>query len=154
MDQYFNLINTSMHGQPGSKVESESLNHEFRLPKSYDIPQIFGGKDSVETQGISPAKMKQFPDKVLFYIFYNMPHDKSQLSASNELQSRSWIYIGDMVKWIKINSSKKEQQHFTSKKNSKNGKGQKNLKIESSSYSIIIFNPKLWKEEQVYLQED
>jgi CCR4-NOT transcriptional regulation complex NOT5 subunit len=98
--------------------------------------------------------MKQFPDKVLFYIFYNMPHDKSQLSASNELQSRSWIYIGDMVKWIKINSSKKEQQHFTSKKNSKNVKGQKNLKIESSSYSIIIFNPKLWKEEQVYLQED
>lgn len=85
MDLYFQSINTSMHGQPGSKVESESLNHEFRLPKCYDIQQIYNQKDSVETNGISPNKMKQFPDKVLFYIFYNMPHDKSQLSASNEL---------------------------------------------------------------------
>jgi hypothetical protein len=56
-----------------------------------------------------------------------------------------------MVKWIKINGSKKEQQQFSSKKNYKNGKAQKNLKIESSSYSIIMFNPKLWKEEIVYL---
>ena len=95
--------------------------------------------------------MKQFPDKVLFYIFYNMPHDKSQLLASNELQSRSWIYIGEMVKWIKMNGSKKEQQHFSSNKNSKGGKAKKNLKIESPSHSVIMFNPKLWKEETVFL---
>lgn len=84
MQQWFTHVNTSMHGQPGGKVESESLNHEFRLPKSYEIPQIFSQVEA-ETQGIPAAKMKLFPDNVLFYIFYNMPHDKSQLTASIEL---------------------------------------------------------------------
>ena len=40
MEQYFKLIDTSMHGQPGSKIESESFDHDFRLPKSYEIPKM------------------------------------------------------------------------------------------------------------------
>lgn len=66
-----------MHGQPGGKVETESLNHEFRLPKSYEIKQLFTKTGESESQGISAARMEHFPDSVLFYIFYNMPHDKS-----------------------------------------------------------------------------
>jgi len=40
LEQYFKLINTQMHGQLGSQVESESLNHEFRLPKCFDMPKF------------------------------------------------------------------------------------------------------------------
>lgn len=40
MHQYFKLINTHMHGLPGGKVESESLSHDFRLPKCYDIQKF------------------------------------------------------------------------------------------------------------------
>jgi len=33
------MVNTHMHGLSGSKVESESFTHDFRLPKCYDIPK-------------------------------------------------------------------------------------------------------------------
>jgi len=78
LGQYFKLINTHMHGLPGGKVESESFSHDFRLPKCYDIPKFKEMTQSGESvQLISSARCKQFPDKVLFYIFYNMPHDKA-----------------------------------------------------------------------------
>jgi hypothetical protein len=86
MQQYFKLINTHMHGQPGGRVESESFSQDFRLPKCYDIPKFRESTDN--GQLITSARCKQFPDKVLFYIFYNMPHDRAQLNASVELQSR------------------------------------------------------------------
>ena len=40
LEQYFKLINTQTHGQLGSMVESESLTHEFRLPKCFDMPKF------------------------------------------------------------------------------------------------------------------
>jgi len=40
MQHYFKLVNTHMHGVPGGKVESESFNHDFRLPQCYDIPKF------------------------------------------------------------------------------------------------------------------
>lgn len=49
MDQYFKLINTSMHGQPGSKIESESFYHDFRLPKCYEIPKMRDSNESQQT---------------------------------------------------------------------------------------------------------
>ena len=38
MEQYFSLVNTHMHGQPGGIVESESFTPEFVLPSCYDVP--------------------------------------------------------------------------------------------------------------------
>lgn len=76
MEQYFRLINTQMHGQLGGKVESESFSHNFLLPKCYDMPK-FREIPPNNTQLISPERCKQFPDKVLFYIFYSTPHDKA-----------------------------------------------------------------------------
>jgi len=86
MQQYFKLVNTHMHGMPGGRVESESFSHDFRLPKCYDIPK-FKETAALPAEGgsLSAARCKQFPDKVLFYVFYNMPHDKAQLNASIEL---------------------------------------------------------------------
>eukprot|EP00353_Schmidingerella_taraikaensis_P017180 CAMPEP_0185609496 /NCGR_PEP_ID=MMETSP0436-20130131/9787_1 /TAXON_ID=626734 ORGANISM="Favella taraikaensis, Strain Fe Narragansett Bay" /NCGR_SAMPLE_ID=MMETSP0436 /ASSEMBLY_ACC=CAM_ASM_000390 /LENGTH=152 /DNA_ID=CAMNT_0028241919 /DNA_START=416 /DNA_END=876 /DNA_ORIENTATION=- len=37
-------------------------------------------------KGLPESQMKAFPDTVLFYMFYNMPNDKAQLSASKFLQ--------------------------------------------------------------------
>jgi hypothetical protein len=87
------LVNTHMHGLIGGKVESESFSHDFRLPKCYDIPKAklrditpsstasMGIEGEIySTDGsmlVSSTRCKQFPDKVLFYIFYNMPHDKA-----------------------------------------------------------------------------
>jgi len=36
-------------------------------------------------KGLPEATIKAFPDTVLFYMFYNMPNDKAQLSASKFL---------------------------------------------------------------------
>jgi len=77
-----------MHGMPGGLVESESFSHDFRLPKCYDIPKFREAGASSEGGVINSARCKQFPDKVLFYVFYNMPHDKAQLNAYTELQAR------------------------------------------------------------------
>lgn len=91
MEQYFKLINTHMHGQLGSTVESESFSHQFLLPKCYDMPkfrEIPPNSSGSPPQLISPERCKQFPDKVLFYIFYSTPHDKAQVNAATELQSR------------------------------------------------------------------
>jgi len=111
MEQYFKLINTLMHGQPGGIVESESFTHDFRLPKCYDMPKFrelapaggsTGGADP--KQLISPGRCQQFPDKVLFYIFYSMPHDKAQLNAALELKNRKWLYCNDSMRWLKANN--------------------------------------------------
>ena len=80
MQHYFKLVNTHMHGVPGGKVESESFNHDFRLPKCYDVPKFREfSKGSKEESGqlVTSQRCKLFPDKVLFFIFYNMPQDKA-----------------------------------------------------------------------------
>jgi len=54
------------------------------------------------------ATIKQFPDRVLFYIFYNMPNDRAQLNASSELQNRGWTYVYEEMRWVK----RKQNQFF------------------------------------------
>ena len=71
-----------------------------------------------------------------------MHFEKSQLYAHNELQSRQWIYLQDRMLWLK---PKKEQ--YEGKKKSVKPK-------QSNTKSVIVFNPKLWKEEVVSLLED
>ena len=87
MAKYFNLINQSSHIQVNGgpdfqqsqeyivdnkpKAESESFYHDFLLPKCYDMPNI--RNDSGQGSPIAKDRCKQFPDSVLFYIFYSMP---------------------------------------------------------------------------------
>jgi len=78
---------------------------------------------------------------VLFFVFYNMPHDKAQLHASIELQTRGWFFIQDSMRWVKP-AAKKEPK----KKNG--GKSKK------ADITITVFNPQLWKEEEVLVLED
>lgn len=39
-----------------------------------------------------------------------MPHDKAQLNAAVELQSRQWIYCNESMRWIKANPSSHMQK--------------------------------------------
>ena len=106
MGNYFKQINTHMHGSLGENVESESFSHDFRLPKCYDMPKLREiGKNKCPLL-VSKDKCKQLPENVLFYIFYNIPHDRGQLNAAKELQSRDWIYLTDKMRWLKANKPK------------------------------------------------
>lgn len=152
MTQYFKLINTQMHGIPGGKVESESFSQDFRLPKCYEIPKtklkdiaslstdkdllLASNSDSQSMYQLTQeSRCKQFPEKVLFYIFYNMPHDKAQLNAYIELQSRGWFYLQQKMLWIKPN---KDSQSTTKKDTKK--KGGRARKDSDSNRTAIVFN--------------
>ena len=65
------------------------------------------------------STMKDFPDTVLFYMFYNMPNDRAQLSAAQLLKSRGWSYVSEEMRWVKVKEGN----------------------------SFVRFNPDLWEEE-------
>ena len=50
---------------------------------------------------LTDSALKHFPDSVLFYIFYNMPNDRAQLNASNQLIERGWTYVNQEMRWVK-----------------------------------------------------
>jgi len=63
-----------------------------------------------------------------------------------ELQSRTWIYLSEQMLWMKSNSTAKRPD---SKKKASKGKTG-----SDKPANAIVFNPHLWKEEVVTLQED
>jgi CCR4-NOT transcriptional regulation complex NOT5 subunit len=127
-----------MHGVPGGKVESESFSHDFSLPKCYNVAKFREHAVKIEngqSAMLSSQKCKLLPDKVLFYIFYNMPHDRGQISAYHELKSRQWIYLSKQMRWIKPNPQ-------SSKKDAAKRKVSKEKKeTEGLSRTAIMFNP-------------
>ena len=74
------------------------------MPKPKELPQ---------------SMFKNFPDSTLFYIFYSMPHDRSQLFAANMLTERGWVYVAEDMRWIR----------------------------QQKGNRFIRFNPELWSEE-------
>lgn len=46
-------------------------------------------------------ELKSFSDSVLFYIFYNMPNDRTQILAALQLQDRGWVYVEEEMVWVK-----------------------------------------------------
>ena len=71
-------------------AESESFNHEFLLPKGYDMPTVRDNAHASRESStpVTTERCKLLPDTVLFYIFYSMPFDRAQLNASQELKKR------------------------------------------------------------------
>lgn len=71
-------------------AESESFNHEFLLPKGYDMPTVRENNNPNRDAStpVTTERCKVLPDNVLFYIFYSMPFDRAQLNASHELKKR------------------------------------------------------------------
>ena len=73
-------------------------------------------------KGLPEAMMSAFPDTVLFYMFYNMPNDKAQLSASKLLQQKGWVYVEDEMRWVMLKQNN----------------------------TFVRFNPDTWTEEPLY----
>ena len=88
--------------------------------------------------------VKSFPDKNLFYIFYSMPFDKAQEIAANELKSRSWVYCGKSLRWMKAGT-------VTPPKSS--NKKARSARKEAERI-VVVFNPQLWKEETLTVLEN
>ena len=73
MKAYFDKINKNYHlsGQGDDiHLESESFILDFSLPASYEYPNVGLGHITYE-------KARMFPEKVLFYIFYNLPFERA-----------------------------------------------------------------------------
>ena len=50
---------------------------------------------------LSRGTIKHFPDKVLFFIFYNMHHERAQVDAAKDLENRGWSYDEETMTWYK-----------------------------------------------------
>jgi len=63
--------------------------NSFKNPASYEM----------NVPAIKTQTLKSFDPSILFYIFYNFPHDKLQIDAHNELISRGWMFHRSTSKW-------------------------------------------------------
>lgn len=72
--------------------ENDCLEPAIQFPESLKLNKQFE---------VSPQFLKRVPDKVLFYIFYNMPFDKQQIDAAKELESRGWKYTEMSMRWYR-----------------------------------------------------
>jgi len=54
---------------------------------------------------LTGSSLKNFDSSVLFYIFYNLPHDRLQIEAFNELVSRGWLYHRKSNRWYIISTA-------------------------------------------------
>lgn len=73
-------------------------------------------------KGLPESRINAFPDTVLFYMFYNMPNDRAQLSAAKFLQQKGWVYVTDEMRWVKMKPNN----------------------------VFVRFNPELWQEEPLH----
>jgi len=92
---------------------NDSFQVDIRIPQCYNMSK---------PKGLPDSTIKVFPDTVLFYMFYNMPNDKAQLSASKFLTSKGWVYIADEMRWVKMKANN----------------------------TFVRFNPEKWLEEPLY----
>eukprot|EP00004_Rigifila_ramosa_P022131 TRINITY_DN5995_c0_g1_i3.p1 TRINITY_DN5995_c0_g1~~TRINITY_DN5995_c0_g1_i3.p1 ORF type:complete len:446 (-),score=67.93 TRINITY_DN5995_c0_g1_i3:674-1831(-) len=75
---------------PWDPQPSRPRDPEFVLPSCYRLP----------TQTTSVAKISQFTDETLFYVFYTMPRDVLQTTAAIELYERNWRFHKELKVWL------------------------------------------------------
>ena len=64
----------------------------FTLPQCYEV--------MAATLGSATARLGSVKDETLFYVFYGMPGDVSQLAAAGTLYERNWRYHKELKIWI------------------------------------------------------
>ncbi|XP_075515972.1 putative NOT transcription complex subunit VIP2 [Primulina tabacum] len=120
----------------------EPLHQKFASPFSdepvkegpkYDIPDCY---NSQQPPPLKLSHFKKFHIAMLFYIFYSMPQDETQLFAANELHDRGWYFHRELRMWFMRDSLP----------------AVKNSTYEVGSY--ICFDPYAWqtiRQENVVL---
>eukprot|EP00252_Welwitschia_mirabilis_P001477 TRINITY_DN11342_c0_g1_i1.p1 TRINITY_DN11342_c0_g1~~TRINITY_DN11342_c0_g1_i1.p1 ORF type:complete len:583 (-),score=114.93 TRINITY_DN11342_c0_g1_i1:107-1855(-) len=63
---------------------------EYKLPECY----------SQQPTKLLPGHFTKYSKETLFYIFYSMTNDESQLYASSELHRRGWFYHKELFLWL------------------------------------------------------
>lgn len=61
-----------------------------RIPECYLAPPTL----------LRPEHLAHFKLDTLFYLFYGLPGDESQLRAARELANRGWMYHKDLKSWL------------------------------------------------------
>jgi CCR4-NOT transcriptional regulation complex NOT5 subunit len=75
---------------------SESFQIDYRIPQCYTLSK--NKQDGVKEDMVRNV----LPDRVLMYIFYNMPNDRYQLVAAETLTSRGWTYVAEEMRWVRM----------------------------------------------------
>lgn len=84
----------------------EDLHKKFVSPWSdgsskggpeYRVPECYYAK---QAPALHQGYFSKFKVQTLFYIFYSMPRDETQLYAANELSARGWFYHKDLRVWL------------------------------------------------------
>ena len=88
----YNSMLVQNKDQPAINPYSESFQVDFRIPECYFMNK---------PKELPESAFKNFPDSTLFYIFYSMPHDRSQLFAATTLQEKGWVYVCEDMRWIR-----------------------------------------------------
>ncbi|CDW82760.1 ccr4-not transcription subunit 2 c terminal not2 not3 domains [Stylonychia lemnae] len=116
--------------------EEQILMNSFKNPASYEI-----NVPSIKTQ-----TLKSFDPNILFYIFYNFPHDKLQIDSHNELINRGWMYHKDTSKWYILAADEQQsppQQQQTIAAAGSNRR--KRTMVQSLTKCWYIFDTEMWK---------
>jgi hypothetical protein len=65
------------------------------------IPECYKLRKPFEA---TPALVKKASDKVLFYMFYNLTHERQQIEAAGALKQRGWKFNDSNMRWYKKES--------------------------------------------------
>lgn len=66
----------------------------------FSLPSAILPENIIPPPGPCDAKIPNFSDETLFYIFYSRPRDTLQEYASRELVARNWRYHKDIQVWL------------------------------------------------------
>ena len=84
---------------PDSLYKSFTLPWNDSQPKNdleLTIPSVY----SQQVSRCHPAVFAKFQQETLFYIFYSMPGEESQLFAADELVQRGWGFHKELKAWL------------------------------------------------------
>lgn len=91
-----NYSSSNEQASQNTAVEYEGFSPDFRIPDCYIMENL---------PPVNVQALKNFPEKVLFYIFFNMHHERAQVQAAKQLTERGWTYDEETMKWFKKKSS-------------------------------------------------
>ena len=84
---------------PDSLYKSFSLPWNDSAPKN-DMELTIPSAYSQQVSRCHPAVFAKFQQETLFYIFYSMPGEESQLFAADELVQRGWGFHKELKAWL------------------------------------------------------
>jgi len=84
---------------PDSLYKSFTLPWNDSQPKN-DLELTIPSAYSQQVSRCHPAVFAKFQQETLFYIFYSMPGEESQLFAADELVQRGWGFHKELKAWL------------------------------------------------------